>query len=194
MSIIDAIKRRTSNGFMTDEAVDPDLIRQVLDAAVCSPVHHRTDPWRFLVIQGAGREKLGQVMADHLARDIARKKEDPESQKNIRFLAKIRKKTLRAPVIIVVGAAKSDKDQALMREDVAAVSASCQNILLAASALGLCAFWRTGGVTYETDTASSLGFDADTELVGFIYLGHPKKNMPPKIRQTSEEFTRWMNE
>lgn len=189
MSIIDAIKHRTSNAFMTDEDVDPDLIRQILDAAVCSPVHHRTNPWRFLVISGEGRKKLGKVMADHLAKDI----EDPESPKNVKFLGKIRKKALRAPVIIVAGAAKSDNAQALMVEDVATVSAACQNILLAASELGLNAFWRTGGVTYSEDTVSSLGFDEGTELVGFIYLGHPIKEVPAKVRPSAEDFTRWMD-
>lgn len=173
---------------MTDEDVASDLIRQILDAAVCSPVHHRTDPWRFLVIRGEGRKRLGDVMADHLAQDI----EDPESPKNVKFLGKIRDKALRAPVIIVVGAAKSDKTQALMVEDVATANAACQNILLAASALGLNAFWRTGGVTYSENTVSALGFEVGTELVGFIYLGYPKKEVPPKTRKTAEEFIRWM--
>ena len=190
MSIIEAIKNRSSNAFMTEADVDPDLIRQILDAAICSPVHHRTDPWRFLVIRGEGRKQLGDVMAAHLAKEM----EEPESPKNERFLAKIRKKSFRAPVIIVAGAAKSDKDQALMIEDVATVNAACQNMLLAAYELGLSAFWRTGGVTYCEDTVRSLGFDEGTELVGFIYLGHPKKDIPPKVRQSSEEFTRWMNE
>ncbi len=190
MPIIEAIRTRTSNALMTEQDVDPDLIRQILDVAVCSPVHHKTDPWRFLVIRGEGRNNLGRVMADHLAREM----EEPDSPKNVRFLGKIRKKAFRAPVIIVAGAAKSDKDQVLMCEDVATVSASCQNILLAAKALGLSAFWRTGGLTYSRDTVVSLGFEEGTELVGFIYLGHPKKQMPAKVRQTSEKFTRWMNE
>lgn len=193
MSIIEAIKTRNSSALMSEKDVDPELIRQILDAAVCTPVHHRTNPWRFLVIRGEGRKKLGKVMADHLARGIARNKDDPESPKNVKFLARIRKKSLRAPVIIVVAAAKSDNQQALMVEDVATVSASCQNILLAASSLGLNAIWRTGGLAYSEDTVHSLGFGRDTELVGFIYLGHPAKDMPPKVRQTSENFTRWMD-
>jgi len=188
MSIIAAIKLRTSTALMSEKDVGLDVIRQILDTAVCTPVHHRTNPWRFLVIRGEGRKRLGDIMADHLAQDLG----DPESPKNVRFLDKIRKKPFRAPVIIVAGAAKSDMAQALMTEDVASVSASCQNILLAAGELGLSAIWRTGGVAYSEDTVSSLGFEPDTELVGFLYLGYPKKHMPPRIRTTSAEFTRWM--
>lgn len=177
---------------ITEADVPRDIITEILDAAVCTPVHHRTDPWRFLVIRGQGREKLGEVMAAHTAKDMARKGEDPESPKGIKFLEKIRGKALRAPVIIVVGAAKSDKDQAMMVEDVASASVACQNILLAAWELGLSAIWRTGGVTYAETTVSSLGFEANTELVGFIYLGYPKKDIPVKTRKTSADFTRWL--
>ncbi|MBL4894355.1 MAG: nitroreductase [Emcibacter sp.] len=190
MSIIAAIKNRNSNAFMSDREVDPDLIRQILDAAVCTPVHYRTDPWRFLVIRGAGRKKLGDVMAAHLAKGMS----DPDSPKNIELRDKMRKKSFRAPVIIVAGAARTDCAKGLMVEDVASVSVSCQNILLAAEELGLSAFWRTGSLTYAEDTVQALGFDKDTALAGFIYLGYPAKEMPPKPRPTSEAFTRWMNE
>lgn len=173
---------------MSEQDIDPDIIRQILDAAVCVPVHHRTNPWRFLVIRGAGRARLGDVMADHLAKDM----DDPESAKSVRFLEKIRKKAYRAPVIIVAGAAKSANHMAIMKEDVASLCAACQNILLAAAELGLNAIWRTGSMAYSQETVASLGFEEGTKLTGFIYLGYPVKSMPPKSRQNSENFTRWM--
>ncbi|MBL4802611.1 MAG: nitroreductase [Emcibacter sp.] len=190
MSIIEAIKSRNSNAFMSEQDVDPGLIRQILDAAVCTPVHYCTNPWRFLVIQGEGRKKLGDVMAAHFAKGM----DEPDSAENLVLLEKMRKKAFRAPVIIVVAAAKSDIKKAKMVEDVASVSAACQNILLASAELGLSAIWRTGGMTYVEDTAASLGFEEDSLLAGFIYLGYPLKEMPPKPRPTSEAFTRWMNE
>ncbi|PCI34410.1 MAG: nitroreductase [Alphaproteobacteria bacterium] len=190
MPIIEAIKSRNSNAFMSGEDIDPDLIRKILDAAVCSPVHYMTNPWRFLVISGDGRKRLGAVMADHMARGMT----DPDSTDNKKLLDKIRKKPFRAPVIIVAGAAKPIIPKAKMIENVASVTAACQNILLAASALGLSAIWRTGGMTYAEDTAGLLGFEDDTELVGFIYLGYASKDMPPKPRPTSEDFTHWLTD
>ena len=190
MSIIEAIKTRNSNAFMSTDDIDPELIRKILDAAVCSPVHYMTNPWRFLVISGEGRKRLGEVMAEHMALGMA----DPDSTENIKFLDKIRKKPFRAPVIIVVGAAKPEIPKAKMIENVASVAAACQNILLAASALGLSAIWRTGGMTYAEDTAGSLGFDDGTDLVGFIYLGYAAKDMPSKPRQTAEDYTRWLDD
>jgi len=188
MSVIEAIKNRNSSAMMSEEDVDPILIREILDAAVCSPVHLRTNPWRFLVIRGAGRQRLGDYMARRLMGDMA----EPDSPRNRRYLDKIRRKAFRAPVIIAAAAAKAQNPQAIMREDVASVAAACQNILLAASELGLNAIWRTGDMTYDPATVDFLGFEAGTELVGFIYLGHPGQKPVSKERPTSEAFIRWL--
>ncbi|PHZ85953.1 nitroreductase family protein [Paremcibacter congregatus] len=188
MSVIDAIKARNSIPFLTDEDIPREMITEILDAAVCTPVHYCTDPWRFLVIRGEGRHRFGDFMAERMKKTLP----DPDCPDNAAFLDKIRKKPLRAPVIIAVGAAKPDTPKALHMEDVASANVACQNILLAAGELGLGGIWRTGGLTYGEDTVAFLGFEADTRLVGFIYLGYPKRDLPPKERKTAESFTRYM--
>ena len=37
------------------------LIEKLLSAAVQAPNHHRVRPWRFIVLQGEARHKLGEV-------------------------------------------------------------------------------------------------------------------------------------
>jgi len=189
MSLIKAIKARRSSAKISAADVAPEMIIQLLDAAVCTPVHYQTNPWRFLVIRGEGRKKLGEVMENRLVKTMT----NPEEPKNIAQREKMREKPFRAPVIIAVGAAKSDCAKALMKEDVASVNAACQNILLAAHELGLSAIWRTGSFTYDPVTSAALGFEVDTELAGFIYLGHPLKALPPKSRETSAAYVRWLD-
>lgn len=179
MSIIEALKNRTSNAFITNKEVPEDLIRQLLDVAVCTPVHYNTNPWRLLVMRGDGRARFGDFLAGRPGIDPAK-------------APIIAKKPLRAPVIIVVGTAKSDDPRAIHIEDVASAAVACQNILLAAEELGLCAIWRTGGMTYAEDVVEFLGFEKGSELAGFIYLGYAKKDMPVKARESAEGFTRWM--
>ena len=38
----------------------------MLGAAIRAPDHGRLRPWRFIVVRGAARERLGQVLADAL--------------------------------------------------------------------------------------------------------------------------------
>lgn len=180
MSIIEAIKKRTSNAFITDRDVPENLIRQLLDVAVCTPVHYNTNPWRLLVMRGDARVRFGEFIAGRLGVDPAK-------------ASTLATKPLRAPVIIVVGTAKSDDPRALHIEDVASAAVACQNILLAAEELGLCAIWRTGGMTYAKDVVEFLGFEDGSELAGFIYLGYAKKDMPVKMRESAEDYTRWMD-
>jgi nitroreductase len=189
MSIINKIKSRVSYSLYDQQEVAEELIKMLLDAGVCTPNHYNTEPWRYLVLQGNARNRFGDFLADRIAKDM----DDPTDATNIKKIEKMRKKPLRAPAIIVAGAAKSEYFKSLMIEDVASVSAGCQNILLAAAELGLVAMWRTGSITYAEDVAEYLGFNVGTQLVGFIYLGYAAKTPPERSRKTHAEFTRWMN-
>ncbi len=190
MSVIDKIKARVSNPLIDDSEISTSVISNILNVAVCTSVHYNTDPWRFLVIQGNARVRFGEFLAKRAASEMA----DPTDSINVAKLAKIKTKPLRAPVIIVAGAAKSTNPKSRMVEDLASVSASCQNILLAAQELGLAAIWRTGAMTYSDDVVEYLGFEKATQLVAFIYLGNPAKHCKTKNRKSSEEFTRWLSE
>ena len=187
-AIIEQIKSRNSNAMISDQAVEPELIEQILDCAVCTPVHYDTKPWRFAVIEGDGRHKFGQFMADYYAAQM----DDTSTDEAKAFLAKIKTKPLRAPVIICVAAAKSDNPKALHIEDVASATVACQNILLAADSLGLSAIWRTGSLTYSAEVVEFLGFDQGSSLVGFIYIGHGKCPPYPKKRDNAKKYTHWL--
>ena len=66
MDILTAIHTRQSIGKVLPDAVPRQDIERLLDAAVQAPNHHRNRPWRFVVLTGAARERLGDVMAQAL--------------------------------------------------------------------------------------------------------------------------------
>ena len=105
----------------------------------------------------------------------------------------IEKKALRAPVIIVTAAARSTDPRAIVEEDVASATVSCQNILLAAEELGLACIWRTGAFTYGDRMRELLGFEEGTKLTGFMYLGYPAKQPAAVERPGSEDYTEWFD-
>ncbi len=67
MSVFEVIKRRRSIGQMAQERPTRAQIEQILEAATHAPNHHNVEPWKFLVLAGTVREKLGAVMAESLS-------------------------------------------------------------------------------------------------------------------------------
>ncbi len=184
MTVIEAIYDRQSIGKMKSDPVPRADIEKLLGAAVQAPNHYKVRPWRFIVLTGAGRERLGDVMAQVLARrfpDV-----DPAA------LDKERAKPLRAPLVIAVAVDKPDDPRVIEIENICAAAAACENILLAAGQLGLGGHWRTGDAAQDSDVKRFLGLAADQHLIAFLYLGYPEVWPPSRERPGFEERTTWI--
>ncbi|KSU85356.1 MULTISPECIES: nitroreductase family protein [Fictibacillus] len=189
MDIFDAIKTRRSIGKVKDEPVPKEDLEKILEAGTYAPNHHRTNPWRFFVLTGEGRNRFGE----HLASVSKLSMKEPLSEEDIQKLEKTKKKPLRAPVIIAVGVEPDDGLKIIREEEVAAVSAAIQNMLLAAHALGLGAVWRTGAICYHEKMKDFFQLSAKGEMAGFIYLGYPEINPTNMKKQHFNEVTQWIN-
>lgn len=64
METIEAIKTRRSIGIVKQDPVPKEMIEQIIEAGTYAPNHHRTEPWRFFVLTGEGRNELGQVFEE----------------------------------------------------------------------------------------------------------------------------------
>ena len=107
-------------------------------------------------------------------------------------LEKERNKPLRAPVLIAVAAVPSPDPRVVEVEEVAAVAAGVQNMLLAAEALGLGAMWRTGDAAYNPAVKRFLGLPDAAHLIAFVYLGYPEV-MPARERDdVATRHTTWL--
>ncbi len=184
MDVIDAIMQRRSVGKMKPDPVPRDLIEKLLEAAVQAPNHYKVTPWRFVVMTGDGRNKLGEVMA----RIFRRKFPDLDSA----AWEKERAKPLRAPVVIAVGADLPKEGKVRDIENICAAAAACENILLAAVGLGLGGHWRTGDAARDPEIKMFLGFAPEEHLIGFLYLGYEEGAVPPPTRPGFEDRTTWM--
>ncbi|HLP82408.1 MAG TPA: nitroreductase family protein, partial [Nitrosomonas sp.] len=99
---------------------------------------------------------------------------------------------LRAPALIAVGVEKPTEEKVLEVENISAASAACENILLAAYALGLGAIWRTGEWARDAKVKEFLGFAPDQHIVGFIYVGYSDFTGEFPARPSFEDRTVWM--
>ncbi|MBI1362394.1 MAG: nitroreductase [Proteobacteria bacterium] len=183
MDVFTAIRTRRSDGqVLADKPVNKTDIEKLLEAAGWAPNHHRTEPWRFAVFSGTGRKKLAAALATS--------DED---------MADALKKVMRAPVVITVWAAtgRGQFKNPPVWEDHAAVAAACQNIVLAAHALGLAAIWRSGGYVDATGLHDLLELDTakGDRVMGFIYVGHhdPERPEPMRPDPKTAERTLWFD-
>jgi nitroreductase len=64
METYEAIMTRRSVPKTTSEELDRAVIERLLEAGVRAPTHHLTQPWRFVVLAGEERRKLGDAWAE----------------------------------------------------------------------------------------------------------------------------------
>ena len=184
MELFEAIHGRQSVGKVKEDVVPHEMIEKLLSAAVQAPNHYKVRPWRFVVLTGEGRNKLGEVMA------ASQRDQHPDFPQAA--FDKTRGLPLRSPVLIAVGADKPSEEKVIEIENVSAASAACQNLLLAAHGLGLAAKWRTGEWARDAKVKEFLGFSADQHIVSFLYIGYPEAELAPKERPSFEDRTVWM--
>jgi nitroreductase len=186
MDAIAAIHSRHSIKNVKPDPVPREVIEKFLSAAVQAPNHYKVRPWRFVVLTGQSRERLGEVMA---ASFYARFPVVVDTA-----LEKERQKPLRAPLLIAVAVDKSAEPKVKEIENICATAAACENILLAAHALGLGAIWRTGDAAQDENIKKFLGFEPDQHLIGFLYIGYPEMALEYPERPSFEDRTVWMEE
>jgi nitroreductase len=184
MDVFEAIHNRHSIKKVKPDAVPREMIETLLDAAVQAPNHYKVRPWRFVVMTGEARHRLGHAMSESL-RD--RHPEYPQEA-----FDKTHATPLQAPVVIAVGVDKPTEAKVLEIENIAAAAAATQNMLLAAHALGLGAKWRTGEWARDVKVKEFLGFEPDQHIIGFIYIGYPEAAMEYPARPSFEDRSRWM--
>ena len=188
MLVFDIIKRRRSIGKMTEERPSRQQIERLLEAATHAPNHHKVQPWKFIVLAGKAREELGAVMAEALALRL----DETSIDKAQALLNKERSKLLRSPVVIVVVAEPPQQPKILEIENIEAVAAAVQNMLLTAEEMGLACMWRTGDAAYDPHVKRWLGLAPGDHIVSFLYVGYPAIPRLERNPVPFKEKTTWL--
>jgi len=163
MQAIEALLQRYSARALKDPGPDDGALELILESATRAADHGRLRPWRFLIIRGAGRARLGELLAAQLGR--------ARSSATAEALERERQKAFRAPVIVVVAAIVNVEAKIPALEQILSAGAAAQTILLACFALGFNAMWKTGGSAYDDTVKSALGLESKDAIVGFMYIG-----------------------
>lgn len=188
MNLMEGILTRRSIGRMKGDVVPQHLIEQILHAGTYAPNHFRTEPWRFTVLQGDARKRLGALFEEITKQDL----EDPTTEESQKRLKRMRDNPLRAPVIIAVAVEPQSRKNIVEQEEYAAVHSAIQNMLLAAHGFGLGTIWRTGKLCYHQKTREFFKLSEKGALLAFIYVGYPDMSTPPVKKTSYKEVTTWL--
>ena len=178
MDLTTALLTRASVGALTEPAPEGAVLARLLEAGAAAPDHGRLRPWRFFLVRGAARERLGAVFAEALARSV------PEA--TAPMLERERAKPMHAPLILVVAAHVVAHPKVPAIEQILAAGAAAQNILLAAHAAGFGAMWRTGEPAYDEGVKAAFGLAPEDAIIGFLYLGTRRDAAAERPRKAAE--------
>jgi nitroreductase len=164
MELFDAIAARATAARLAEPGPTPEQLERLLSAAARAPDHGRLKPWRFISVDGAARESFANAVAE------ARRDQIPTYTDEQMELE--REKIRRSPSILVVGCAvRRDIAKVPEIEQVIAVGAAVENLLLAAIDLGLGVMWKTGPAAYSPKVKATVGLTADDHIVAILHLG-----------------------
>jgi len=163
MDLLTAIDTRASALKLIEPGPSQADLERIMRAGARAPDHGKLAPWRFVVLEAQAREVLSNAMAASLRR---RQPQTSDAQLEVE-----RQKPLRAPTIVVVIAHLTHGHKVPESEQIMAVAAAVQNMLLTAHALGVGAMWKTGEAARDVSVKQALGIDTEDEIVAFLYLG-----------------------
>lgn len=179
----------TRRSVKPDKLVAPgpssDELETILTVASRVPDHKKLAPWRFIVLEGDARARLGEVIAEAC---VAVEHEPPSEVR----LAMERGRLMRAPLVIAVVSHVKEQRGAPEWEQVLSAGAACLNLCLAANAIGYGTSWITEWIAYNPQVCAALELVDGERIAGFIYVGTPSERPEERERPAlSDVVTRW---
>ena len=178
-----SVKPRCFNGSRVDDAV----IHQILENANWAPNDGKSQPWRFFVFTADGLNRLAQFQA------TLYQQRTPEADFSPDKYERMKSNVLKSSHVIVIGLVRKLATIPEV-EDIEAVACSVQNMMLTATAHGICSFWGSGGVTYTDELKGFLGLGPEDRCLGYLYLGYSDAPPPAGQRSPVGEKVVWIDQ
>jgi nitroreductase len=167
-------RRSGSAKAMTGPGPTPEQLETILQAAARVPDHGKLFPWRFIVFEGDGRRRMGELLAQCLA--------ETEPQAGPERLDMERHRFARAPVVVGVISRTRESIPIPQWEQELSAGAVCQTMLIAAHALGFVANWLTEWCAFHPLVKERLGLKPGERVAGYIYIGRPAQPLEERVR------------
>jgi nitroreductase len=182
MNAKELLLQRQSTPRLTSPAPVLNEIEFILNAGMRAPDHGCLKPWFFTVIKEKGLDKLSSVF-EQAAIDQNFSEEKILKAKNMPY---------RAPIIIVISTQYQEHAKVPKIEQTIAAGCCAHSMQMAAFSLGFGAVWRTGDFSYNDAVKRELNVTQDNDIIGFIYIGTPEKEVPLKPLKSLEHHVSYL--
>jgi nitroreductase len=173
-----------------DKEVDDDTLGKILDAATFAPSAENKQPWVFVVVRDQAVRQRIAALTKQVWEGGARAYE--ESHLDARILADVDQGTAtgfaKAPVVVVVC---GDANNAFERTLPSSIFPATQNLLLAATALGLGSALTTLATAMADDLSTTLDLPGHIKPMAVVFLGWSAKKLGPPRRIPFADKTIW---
>ncbi|MEA4862674.1 MAG: nitroreductase family protein [Victivallaceae bacterium] len=195
-STIETIRKRHSIRQYSDRSVSDELIMTVLEAANCAPSAHNSQSWRFIVLRGEKKDELAKLVSAQVDRFPR------PSSVLMRMGAK---SILNAPAVIAIANTselikhgtelfKVDQDQGrdfFRTMEIQNSAAAVENLLLAATSLGLATVWL--GILYMIkDSVLNFLGEPEGEFMAVVPIGYPARPSTGPAKRPISEVVKFM--
>ena len=192
MTALETIKARRSIREFDDTPIEKGTIQSLLEAAIHAPSAKNCQPWRFTVVQGASKDRMLTVVRQ----GIANREAEEQDIGTIRWTIKCIEQ---APVTVFIHnpegihpwKARKEHESWWDLATVQSVGAAIENMLLAATELGLGSLWIAD--IWEAYPELNAWMDTDNQLVAAVSLGYSKGTPPAPSRRPLEDVVEWMS-
>lgn len=181
--IIELIKKRRSvfPDQYNDRPIAKADIEKILEAANWAPTHKRTEPWRFKVLMGESKEKLGLFLS-------LKYMETEEKPKQIKA-RKLIGNPKRSAVVIAICMQRDPKKSVPEWEEVAAVAMAVQNMWLCCTEMKIGSYWSSPELINYMDQFFEMA--EGERCLGFFYMGYFDGPLPEGSRGPIEDKVEW---
>ena len=167
---------------MAGPGPDREAMKKILEAALRVPDHGKLFPWRYLVLEGDAREPLGDLIARALVE---------ENESSPKVAEKMKGYATQGPVLVVaISSTNADSPIPVWEQELSA-GAACQNMIIAASALGYVSCWLTGWASYSPTVKGGLGLAPHENIAGFVFFGNQAEEPGERPRPEFDSHVTW---
>ena len=181
MEALSLLLNRRSQPRLVAPAPEGDALHNILQAGLRAPDHAGLQPWEFVVCQGEGLNKMGELFETSA-------RENDLSEKEIDRAPQL---PLRAPMIIVAIMRYQEHEKVPRVEQIASSACTVMAMQMAALAQGFNGMWRTGRYARCEIVRDGFGLNEEDEILGFLYLGTAKFDAPKSQEPNVDEFVKY---